>query len=306
MYLVLDKALTDANAIWSGNVAFSNAVTAFRGKLSDINSKVEVQETAYTGVTKDKKTAREVMRDAALLVSGAVTAYASTVNNETLKKAVHFTATDLMQCRDSIAVQRAQVIYDQANDVLASLADFGVTATEMDALALSIEGFDGRLAAPRMAIVIKKGATDGLKRLISETDAILKDQMDTLMPQFKAVNLDFYEGYFDARRIIDTGSSKPSVVLTGIATAADTGEALVGVEVVASSDTVSKSYKAKTGSDGRYKLGLPGSFVGTGISVQLRGTLVGYVTFEGSHAVMPHTNYTVDLVLTPEPVPPTP
>lgn len=297
MFLVVDKVLTKFAADWAGNVAFAAAVAVFRALLGEIMTKVEVQETAYTGVTKDKKTARLAMKDSAMLVSGAVIAYASTVGNETLKKAVSFSASSIMQGRDTVAAQRARVIHDQANGVVALLADFGVTATVLSDYMDLIEAFEAMIPAPRVAIVMKKGAGQSLQLLIGNVLVVLKDQLDKLMPQFKVSAPEFYEAYFDARIIVDTGSAKPSVVISGIASDLSTGLALEGVDVKVTVGENPKVFKAVTLGNGLFKIGLSASVVGVGALVKVVASKEGYLDLVEGVTVEPGKDYVVDLAM---------
>ena len=201
MYLVVGKVVTDNTPVWIGVPAFVTAVDAFTLKLEGIVGVVGHQETAITGVRSDKMNAQDLMIGSALAVSGSVFAFASATNNQTLKNAVDYTDSSLRYVRDTISAERCSVIHGQAVAVLPSLADYGVTPAVLGALDGQIEAFVALIPAPRVAITSRKGATSGLVELIKEMDVILKERLDMLMPQFKAVAPDFYKHYFDSRLI---------------------------------------------------------------------------------------------------------
>jgi hypothetical protein len=304
MYLAVFRVCESYNTDWAGNVAYANAVARLGDKFLLLKDIVEIQETPITGIRKDKLNAWEAMKDEALLVSGAVTAYATTINNQQLKDAVHFTATDLMRVRDTLAEERALVIHNQANAVVANLADYGVTALTLSNLMDRIIAFEALLVAPRVAIVDKKGATGLLKSLFDEVDSVLKNEMDPLMAVFKGSASVFYEAYFNARMIVDTGSSKPSVGIMITVKDAQTGAVLTGVDVSASMEGApNKVYAAKVEPDGRLKVALPSSAVGDLANVNLRAVKEGYEHSFLTMAVLPRTNYDVVMLMSASAVP---
>jgi len=201
MYLAVESVVNTNNPVWSGVPAFASAVGAFALKLEDTVRVVEHQETAITGVRSDKLNTQELMIGNALAVSGSVFAYASATNNQTLKEAVSYTESSLKYVRDTISAERCTVIHSQASAVVADLGDYGVTAGTLTELDDRITAFIELIAAPRVAITSRKGATSVLVELIKEMDLILKEQLDMLMPQFKTVAPDFYKHYFDSRLI---------------------------------------------------------------------------------------------------------
>lgn len=201
MYLAVNRVLADNSSVWTTIVAFSDAAGLFGQKLDEIVGVVEHQETATTGVRADKLNAQDLMIERALSVGGAVFAYGSATNNQTLKESVDYTESDLKYVRDTISAERCTVIYTQATSIVADLADYGVTPAMLDELDERISDFVTLIPAPRVAITSRKGATSGLVDLIKEIDLVLKERLDKLMAQFKTTAPDFYTHYFNARLI---------------------------------------------------------------------------------------------------------
>ena len=302
MYLAVLSVCDLYNPDWAGSVGFANAVGRFRDKLLELNNTVEVQETPRTGIHKDKMNVWEAMKDEALLVSGAVTAYATTINNQRLKDAVHFTATDLMRVRDTLAGQRALIIHDQANAVVANLADFGVTPATLTSLNGRILEFNKLMVAPRVAIVDRKGATSQLKNQMKELDMILKDEMDPLMAAYRNTALGFYDAYFNARKIVDTGSSKPSVVIRVMVSEAESGVALKDVDVAAVIEGDTRLYVGIPLPNGGWKLGFSASAIGDLANVSVTASKDGYKPAKKVLAVLPKTEYDLEMELKPSTV----
>lgn len=219
MYFAVVQVVDANNAVWAGTPAFVNAEAAFGTVMGGIQDLVEVQETVITGVRTDKLVALDAMVEKALLVSGAVFAYATDTDNNTLKEAVAYSASDLKYVRDTIAAERATVIHDQANAVIASLADYDVDAAVLTELTGLIDAFAALIPGPRVAITARKGATSGLVELMKEADSLLKERLDKLMNLYKVTDLEFYTHYFNARIIVGNASGSA---------AGDTSEPEVG------------------------------------------------------------------------------
>lgn len=205
MYYAVQKVCSANSGVWSGLPAFVTAFADFETNIGKIEDALEAQEKNITGVSKDKDAIGTLMVEKALQVGGAVFAYASDINDLTLKGKVDFSRTELKRVRDSIATQRCQLIHDEANGVIGSLGSYGVTGTDLSDLQTKIDAFASAVAAPRTAITERKGATDEIAKFLRKCDSILKSKLDKLMNQFKVSAPRFYKLYFDARIIVDIG-----------------------------------------------------------------------------------------------------
>ena len=62
--------------------------------------------------------------------------------------------------------------------------------------------------APRVAIAGRKGETDPIPALISDTTSILRNRLDKQMTKFKKSHAELCMGYGSARVIVDCGGSQ--------------------------------------------------------------------------------------------------
>ena len=232
MYLAVKTVVDSYGAVWAGVAAFVNGYGLFITILNRILGEVDVQETATTGVRTDKLAAQDVMIEQALVISGAVYAYASDVENNTLMASVSFTLSELKYVRDTISAERARVIHTQATTVVGLLVDYGVDTAMLDEFDTSIDSFLALIPAPRVAITVKKGATSNLVEDVKLADKQLKDKLDKLMPQFKTVSPDFYGQYFDARIIVNYKGGTSKGDISGVVTDVETGNPIKDVEVL--------------------------------------------------------------------------
>lgn len=140
----------------------------------------------------------------AIDVSRKVAAYATIVNNTVLLNEVKYPESDLKRCADTILKDRCQVIYDRANANVAALATYGVTAAILTGLQTAITNFNAAIPKPRLGINDKKQATTQLASLLDNVDINLS-KIDTLVEIVRITQVNFYRGYKNARRIVETG-----------------------------------------------------------------------------------------------------
>ena len=103
---------------------------------------------------------------------------------------------------------RCRNIWQAATDNAADLVKYGITPAKLTKLDKAIKAFDKVKTAPRQHRVIKSAATKLIPVLVNSGVAIVRDQLDELMPQFKEANPSFYNAYFAARVVVNQGSRK--------------------------------------------------------------------------------------------------
>lgn len=261
-------AYCDENAVIVATVpAFQTALTSFKAKVSSIVSTSQLEEEITSGIATDKGVLRTTLCEQAADIAALVYAYAASVNNNTLKEAVDFSKSDLRLIKDDNLPQVCQNIHAAANDNLAALAPFGVTAGMLSSLDDLIEDYAEAVPKPRNATALKKTYASTLKNLYAEADTILKEQMDKTAISFKSANAVFYETYKNNRIILDPATSATQVA--GIVRDQWTNNPVSGVAV----QVVDQSYSATTNGSGEYtiKIPVPGEY-------NITFTKAGYVT----------------------------
>src|SRR3970040_101173 len=115
MYYAVRKVCSENIGVWNGLPAFVSAFGDFETNIGKIEEALETQETNITGVSLSKDAVEDLMIDKALEVANGVFAYASDINDLTLKGKVDYSRSDLKKVRDSIIIQRCQLIHDEAS-----------------------------------------------------------------------------------------------------------------------------------------------------------------------------------------------
>jgi len=145
------------------------------------------------------------MIQATVEIAAAVFAYASKINDNELKQKVNYTPSDLRNSRDTILKDICQTIHNEANAVVANLADYGKTPADLAQQQQEIDDFAAILAKPRTAIGTRATATTRLVALFQQGDDLLKNQLDKLMVNYQTSEPKFHNQYQNARIIIDLG-----------------------------------------------------------------------------------------------------
>ncbi len=205
MYISVQTVVKKHNTVWSGLPAYVTAFGEFEGVIQSIQDTRLVQEGDISGVPKDKAQAKEAAIQKAIEVASAVYAYAAKNNNNTLKGKVNYSVSELRKSRDTVLIDRLQVIHNEANNIVGSLGDYGIDAADLTALQGLIDAYENLVEEPRGAITNRSEATAALPGLFDQGDGLLNEQLDKLMEQFKQNNPKFYVRYFNTRLIIDLG-----------------------------------------------------------------------------------------------------
>ena len=205
MYLTAQKVTNYHSETWKNMQAFVTIFNSFEEKISQIRQTRLVQEGQITGVTKDKATAQNNAIEKGIQTATAVFAYASVQSNNKLKYRVSYSPSQLRQSRDTTLIDRLDVIKEAASQNIAELENYGIVQADIDELTTLINAYADTVEDPRQAITNRARATTELKEHFKQTDKILKEQLDKLMPQFKKTKFAFYQQYFNARLIIDMG-----------------------------------------------------------------------------------------------------
>jgi hypothetical protein len=209
-FSVIDDVFTKYQAVWSPVVAFAAGVAKFRTSRTNINALIKTQSSSTKGVTLEKRTVREAMIAAALEVAGCVFAYAFDQGDAKLHAKVDYSESDLLRIRDGEIGPVCQGIHDEADAIVASLANYGVDAPLLADLQAKITAYGGNAGKPRSATGSKKAATASLDGEIVSTRRVLESKIDKLATKFKLSQPDFFNEYMAARVIVDQpGGHKP-------------------------------------------------------------------------------------------------
>ena len=203
----------DANAAaTAGITGFAAVLTVIKGKVVLINQLNQIGDGTTTGVTLDTNAIKKQMIVLALKCANATLAYANSTNNNTLAALVDYSETDLKDLKKEDVDDVCEAIHDATNANLAGATPFGVTATDVTDLQTAIDLYRTASQNPRQALISKSQAKKQADALIKDVIGNLMDgQLDKMANTLKSTNVDFWNGYKQAREIIDLGSTPARV-----------------------------------------------------------------------------------------------
>ncbi len=199
-------------AATAGITAFAGKITVIKGKLVLINGLNQIGGGTSKGVTEDTQEVRDTMTALALKCANATLAYANEVNNHTLKALVNFTKSKLDAMKKEDVDDACEGIHDATDANIAAVAAYGVTAGDVSDLQTAIGLYRTATQNPRQAIISRSQAIKQAKEMIRDViDNLLDGQLDGMVNTLSISNPEFVSGYYQAREVIDLGSTSAKV-----------------------------------------------------------------------------------------------
>ena len=225
MYLAL-RNFVNLNEQAATNIPkFSASFTKLMSTVAEIQQIAEMQGINKTGLALDKKKLKKQLIAMTIKYSNKVAILAKSNNNETLLKEVRLNESDLIVLAAVTLRDRAQFIHDRVESNIASLEEQGITSDTQKQFQEMIQSFNNSIAAPRTGITERRQATQKLPVLFDQADAEI-DIMDLAAGSAKNDYPDFYNGYKNSRKLVDTSSG--SLALKAAARDLANGEPLPG------------------------------------------------------------------------------
>ncbi len=204
---------------------FAASFAKLQNTVEEIQQIGEMQGINKTGLALDKKKLKNRLISLSVKYSNKVAILAKASNNETLLKEVRVNESDLGKLAGVTLKDSAQFIYDRVQANISSLEEQGITADTQKEFLDAINAFNNAIAAPRTGITERKQATQKLPVLFDAADVEI-DTLDLAAGSAKGEYPDFYNGYKNSRKLVDTSSG--SLALKAAARDIANGEPLSG------------------------------------------------------------------------------
>jgi len=228
MYLTFKDYQAPHTSITDGLPNYSENSTIFLNTIPQIQSIWEQQKLSKKGVTDSKNQLKETLIVLTADYARKLGAYAKFTNNAKLAQQVKFSEGKLRQVADTAVKNYGQIVYDLAQPLLGSLAQYGITDETQATLADAITAYNDSIGKPGAERSEGTQLTKQLATLFKTADTALEN-MDAAVEIIRLTQVDFYNGYKSARKVIETGAGSLSV--KGLVTDAQTGLPLKGVTV---------------------------------------------------------------------------
>ncbi len=188
--------------------ALAGVVGEFEGLLHRIAAKDSERGDKMTGLLQQRNAALDDLIERTVAVGSALTALAHARRDVTMKEKVKVRFSALRAMRPPEIEERARAIHAFAMENKAALADYGMTDAVLKGLASAGDTFHHSVEALGAGFAGKVGARLTMTDLFDETDALLKDSLDSLMKVMSRSEHQFYDEYQAARVIKDLGTRR--------------------------------------------------------------------------------------------------
>jgi hypothetical protein len=192
--------------------ALAAHVETVSNKLILVDGLNQVAHPKTSGVTTDTNLIRFAMQNLALKCGSALSAYAATIQNNTLRFKVNFTERTLNKLKKEEVDDHCQTIHDEALAHLAAASGFGYTPTDVTDLQTAINIYRQSMTNPRQAIITRSQAIANIKATNRTIiDYHFKEIIDHIVNTLRTTHPQFVSGYFQSRIIINLGTTHAKV-----------------------------------------------------------------------------------------------
>ena len=201
MYRTVISVCEGADQTISQLPAFQRGIATLKSYVEQIEQLEQIQVSPTKGITLQKEKLKVDVENLVLEVAGGIHAYAAERDNfELMKKTDVNSSIGLVQ---SELLSTSERIQSEAEKIVSELADYGVTAIELQQLKSLTEQLNKDMTKPKEARIDRSGATANIDDTFRSADALLKNQLDKLALKFRKTAQDFYRAYKSARNIED-------------------------------------------------------------------------------------------------------
>ena len=102
----------------------------------------------------------------------------------------------------------ANGFYSAAEDILAKLADYGITSAVMDEFRSLIDAYEVSLSGKEASMSVQTSSTKNVEDLFRQLDDLLEKKIDPLMLVLSKQESEFYAEYQQARVVKDMGAAR--------------------------------------------------------------------------------------------------
>jgi len=199
-------------AVTAAIILFSLRLAEVKAKMVLINGLNLVAMGAKDGVRQDTDLIRGAMTNLAYKCANATFAYANEVKDTVLRAKVKLTMTDFTTLKKEDVDELCEKVYVAANAHAADVVNYGVVLTDISDLLVAIGLYRTNSQNPREAQITAGQATKQANILIRELiDDLLIGQLDAMANTLRFENNEFWRGYFQARIIINIGTTHTKV-----------------------------------------------------------------------------------------------
>jgi hypothetical protein len=196
--------LNGNTANWQRVAKMNEAVTKLGGINLAIDAAATRQMQAQVNAGEIKSELKYTICQKADILNDVVEVYAQMTGDEMLAQTMAGSANDLLKLKNDDMLRRVKQIIDAAVEKQEDLiADYGLSADQITELQADYDRFLELNGLPREYTIQSAVATLTLEELFTEVADLLTNQLDNLMKIFKRSDPTFYNGYLQARIVVN-------------------------------------------------------------------------------------------------------
>ncbi|GAA5484767.1 hypothetical protein [Haloferula sargassicola] len=204
MAVVTDELLDQNESVWSGLPAFASEVATSRALIARIQGGSRGQSGIDTRpFTQQKEIAKKTIARLGADLGAPASVLAETQGDLEAAAKLNQSYSDLYYATDAEADDLAYHLLQAARALdPAALANYGVSAEQLEQFDAAVENYQGLIGSPRVAIAKRSAHTVSLPELFVQLRAS-HDRLDRLAVIFRKTAPDFLAAYEAARVIVD-------------------------------------------------------------------------------------------------------
>src|ERR1035437_5464340 len=190
MYNALDTFLTDNNAVFSANNAFTTDRANYAAQLVVVNNLATILSVDNTGYSQQKLYAKVVMADKAAALCGFAVVGLKKLKKNLEASQLHISSTEYSHIPDTESKALAQSVHDEMENIINSLDGY-VTDTDLSDLQTLIDKFSATQGSATSVNTGTPQQRNNFKQAVINIDAIIADIL-LLARKYITSNADFY------------------------------------------------------------------------------------------------------------------
>ena len=175
---------------------FQKTIERLKQITEAIDDLSKEQARDLKGITEDKNATLEQTIDLMLEVAGAIHAHAIVKGDITLQSVTNLKPSEVDHMDQTLVIKKAEIMLEEAKKLsVEELSDTGLTTDELGLYEDTIAKLRDTKNNRNEAGIDQSSATKQLAKLFEEANALKKNTLDKLAPQFERKAPEFYMKY---------------------------------------------------------------------------------------------------------------
>jgi hypothetical protein len=184
---------------------FAESVTELAAIVSDIKTKSVEVDIATVGKVAAKCSAQEALVAALLPFCAVLHVLGRKQNNAEIQGRTNVSESRLNAMRDTELASYATALIDLASANLQGITPNGIGQERIDDLKSKTDAYAMTIGVHEASVAERIGARGRMSEMFDNADDLLREELDRYMELLRPTEVEFYNKYFSARLVRDTG-----------------------------------------------------------------------------------------------------